>query len=370
MSEYTPNLNLFKYNTSTDGKEVFSIAQALNHNWDILDNLGSGRNIGEIVASTLPLEDAGLHLLDGALIDGSGIYSEFVQYIVNLYTNNPTANYFTDETTWQDTVTNYGVCGKFVYDSTNNTVRLPKVIGIIEGTTDVTALGDLVQAGLPNITGKITTNPNPFYNSRLTVSGALLNTTTTSNTAQGSASGYTGSGVALDASRSNPIYGNSATVQPQTIKILYYIVIATSTKTDIVVDIDEVVTDLNGKVDTDLTNATNSAKVMMSGMAMPSDTYIDLTLGSAKTTYTAPANGWFVIRKVATAAGQFLYMGNIPTSGHTTICWSRRAVNEQDIFEGFLPVKKNDVVQIDYSLGGSTDIFRFTYAVGSESEAN
>ena len=39
MSEYTPNLNLFKYNTSTDGKEVFSIAQALNHNWDILDNM-------------------------------------------------------------------------------------------------------------------------------------------------------------------------------------------------------------------------------------------------------------------------------------------------------------------------------------------
>jgi len=39
MSEYTPNLNLFKYNTSTDGKEIFSITQALNRNWDIIDNL-------------------------------------------------------------------------------------------------------------------------------------------------------------------------------------------------------------------------------------------------------------------------------------------------------------------------------------------
>lgn len=40
MSEYTPNLNLFKYNPTTDGKEVFSIEQALNHNWDILDGCG------------------------------------------------------------------------------------------------------------------------------------------------------------------------------------------------------------------------------------------------------------------------------------------------------------------------------------------
>lgn len=41
MSEYTPNLNLFKYNPTTDGKEIFSIEQALNQNWDILDGCGS-----------------------------------------------------------------------------------------------------------------------------------------------------------------------------------------------------------------------------------------------------------------------------------------------------------------------------------------
>lgn len=52
------------------------------------------------------------------------------------------------------------------------------------------------------------------------------------------------------------IYGNSNTVQPQTIKILYYIVVATSTKTGIQIDIDEIATDLNGKADVDLTNCT------------------------------------------------------------------------------------------------------------------
>ena len=37
MPQYTTNLKLFKYNTATDGKEVFSINEAMNYNWDILD---------------------------------------------------------------------------------------------------------------------------------------------------------------------------------------------------------------------------------------------------------------------------------------------------------------------------------------------
>lgn len=37
MSTTTANLGLFKYNTETDGNVAFSINQALNNNWDILD---------------------------------------------------------------------------------------------------------------------------------------------------------------------------------------------------------------------------------------------------------------------------------------------------------------------------------------------
>ena len=259
MSEYTPNLNLFKYNPSTDGKEVFSINQALNYNWDILDNLGSGRNIGEIVASTIPLTDAGLHLLDGSLIQGDGIYSDFVDYIANLYTDNPDANYFTDETTWQNSISQYGVCGKFVYDSLAHTVRLPKVTGIIEGTTDLTALGDLVEAGLPNITGALWggRNTSSAYTEAFHMTGS-----SSSKTSRADWGENLNSAVNFNASRSSSIYGNSTTVQPQTIKVLYYIVIATSTKTDIQVDIDEIATDLNGKADVDLTNVPSSKGIL------------------------------------------------------------------------------------------------------------
>lgn len=43
MSSTTPNLNLFKYDTATDGKEVFSIETALNDNWDLIDTAVNGK---------------------------------------------------------------------------------------------------------------------------------------------------------------------------------------------------------------------------------------------------------------------------------------------------------------------------------------
>ena len=42
MPEYTDNLKLFKYNTATDGKEVFSINASMNDNWDKIDAFAAG----------------------------------------------------------------------------------------------------------------------------------------------------------------------------------------------------------------------------------------------------------------------------------------------------------------------------------------
>lgn len=224
---------------------------------------GNSRNVGEIVASTIPLTDAGLHLLDGALISGSGSYSEFVDYIAGLVTDYP--DLFDTEANWQSAVTQYGVCGKFVYDSVNNTVRLPKITGIVEGTTDLTALGDLVEAGLPNISGVLgpSRTLHTYSGTSVPISGAFKKTSISGTTVIGSS----GSSAdvykyEIDASLSNSIYGNSTTVQPQTIKVLYYIVIATSTKTQIQVDIDEIATDLNGKADVDLSNVPTSKGIL------------------------------------------------------------------------------------------------------------
>ena len=67
----------------------------------------SSRNIGEIISSTMPLVDAGLHLLDGSLIRGGGVYDDFVNYIAEKYEEDPTANYFMQPQT-QTNVTKVG----------------------------------------------------------------------------------------------------------------------------------------------------------------------------------------------------------------------------------------------------------------------
>ena len=209
--------------------------------------------IGQIISSIIPLTDAGLHLLDGSVIQGGGIYNAFVQYIANLVNIYPQC--FTDETTWQNTVNSKGVCGKFVYNSTNNTVRLPKITGFIEGTVDSNALGDLIEAGLPNITGEFAVKAQPK-----TPTGAFYTISTGGGSYDNS---FTGNEViGFKASISNSIYGNSSTVQPQSIKVFYYIVVATTTKTDIEVDIDEVITDLNGKAnDADVVHKTGNETI-------------------------------------------------------------------------------------------------------------
>lgn len=252
----TFNLGEWVLGGTGDNEGIYKSLIANNVNNAITDttkwekiSMGASRNIGEMVASTIPLVDAGLHLLDGALLQ-YGSYQEFIDYIAGLVTDYP--DLFDTEANWQSAVAQYGVCGKFVYNSTNNTVRLPKITGIVEGTTDLTALGDLVEAGLPNIEGR------GFWGKNIVGTGAVRTFSTNSFAGTQSAAGETFN--EFDASLSNPIYGNSTTVQPQTIKVLYYIVIATSTKTQIQVDIDEIATDLNGKADRDGSNMVASVK--------------------------------------------------------------------------------------------------------------
>lgn len=242
-----------------------------NHNpvsspsyWRLLQLGGGGKNIGETVFSLLPLTDSGLHLLDGSLIVG-GSYAQFVSYMENLYNNNPTANYFCSEGDWQTTVTTYGACGKFVVNTVNHTVRLPKVTGMVEGTIDVTALGDLVEAGLPNIIGEIRgaegIGNQSFGETYVTnQSGALRAILGAQSSCADGPGAYDMIGFSFDASLSNSIYKNNFNkVQPQTIKGFFYLCIANVTKTDIEINIDEIATDLNGKADVDLTNVSNTS---------------------------------------------------------------------------------------------------------------
>lgn len=205
----------------------------------------SGLVFGSTIFSLIPLTEAGLHLLDGSLLNVGGIYDEAITKISALKSSNP--NLFTTEENWQQSVTTYGVCGKFVYTE-GVSLRLPKVTGFVEGTLDATALGDLVEAGLPNIYASFAGM------SHIAPYGAVRRADENVSPVTGAASGGGVANLILEASTWNAIYGKSTTVQPQSIKGYLYIVLATTTKTNVQVNIDNVVTDLNGKADRDLSN--------------------------------------------------------------------------------------------------------------------
>lgn len=215
------------------------------------------------------------------------------------YWSGVTPSWAATEAEYQQAISTYGVCGKFVFDPTNETVRLPKVTGLIEGTIDSSALGTLVEAGLPSIlhthtgtaassgahthsrgtmdiTGTIQGRPNHdgtntggLYSASGAFSfgkntGDKISSLTTGNM---STSKYNADKVTLKASNSwsgstsengahthtvttnsnssvNDIYGKSSTVQPQTIKGYLYIIVGTSATMDIPVDVSEIANDL------------------------------------------------------------------------------------------------------------------------------
>ena len=304
-------------------------------------NFKGGRNVGEIISSTLPLTDAGLHLLDGALLQ-YGIYKEFIDYIADLYTANPDANYFTTEALWQQSVTTYGVCGKFVYDSVANTVRLPKVTGIIEGTTDASALGDLIEAGLPAMTTGTAGGHNHSYTRYASLNGAY--TAAYNNGCLGG----TGDSTSWNGDHTHTIntgVRTTDTVQPQTIKAFYYIVIANSTKTEIQSDIDEITTDLNGKADTDLTNVTNKLSNNFLEKLTPDwDNRISMGLpeypiSTTANTFTCPSSGYISVH------------GNRSTAGYTlsvminSIAYGQAPAYSSLFYDGFFMVNKGDVIK-------------------------
>lgn len=227
---------------------------------------GSSRQIGEILTSTIPQTDAGLHLLDGTVINGSGAYADFYTFMVSLYSTAPQC--FCTEAQWQQAVSDYGVCGKFVLNTTAQTVRLPKYgDGIwskeqVYSGGSVPVFGNGYGLGLTNNSefGAFTNygyNGFSYYAAQVSYFGSVVGT-------QGHA--YGGSDNLSPSDRiigvptksqlgDNPEYsGLIADVSniTTTTKVYYYIVLATTTNTQVEIDINQVMTEVNNKVDKSL----------------------------------------------------------------------------------------------------------------------
>lgn len=345
-------------------------------------NGSSSRNIGEIVPSTIPLTDAGLHLLDGALL-ASGSYADFVDYIGDLYDSGDYMAIFDTEANWQAAVTLSGVCDKFVYDSVNNTVRLPKYgnqtftksptiastvpvkgNGVGAGWTDGTDTWGWVSAGAQ---GSCPNNLTTAYGKNVgtTDSGTnrISNTKVFGLTTDG-----TKSGMVADLS--------SITNYP--LNCYYYIVIATTTKTSIQVDIDEIATDLNGKADVDLLNINASCKpidgqwqslniTIASAVSSPTTENLQYDLSS----YLPVDNYLYEILLVAggttgSTSGNIVQIG-VKSSiiGVTQICTARTRTSSTVSSSGnlIIPVGLDRTIEVDKYSGntGTFNLFLLGY---------
>lgn len=131
------------------------------------------------------------------------------------------------------------------------------------------------------------------------------------------------------------------------------------------IDIDSIVTDLNGKADRDLTNVVGamsaSAKSNFARIGMPSDKYVSLTLGTSGATYTAPANGYFCCL-ISIAAGSINFYNKTVPYGEVGFMASMNA----GIYKGYVPARKGDVVCLQYVAPSSQTYtnLHFIYAEG------
>ena len=99
----------------------------------------------------------------------------------------------------------------------------------------------------------------------------------------------------------------------------------------------------------------------LSSLCMPSDKYMDLTLGASGSKYTAPANGWFFCRIAPATSGNSMLVLN---GNNMTL--SLKSTNNGNWLAGFIPIKKGKQCIIDYDnkLSNSDELLRFIYAEG------
>ena len=315
---------------------------------------GTKENIGDVKwsYSKLATDNSGrLPLFTGETIASANtIYPEFYNWVLAHTELQCTSAQY------EASLTTYGECAKYVIG--DGSLRLPLIKNYIKAANPSEGIKN-IEAGLPNITGKT----GRFAGRKEEGTGALRTVD------YGQSSGtrdeqHNSSRITFDASLSNPIYGKSSTVTPASTTLYPWVVAYTAAIPASTAQAAAFQQGLSGKADTNLGNLSAAGKALASGLGMPSNRYIDLTLGASGSTYTAPANGYFCLR------------GNSGISGNFQISFYNQTANFRQTVSGntyadwvstYIPAKKSDVVSLLYNnLTATSHSFLFIYAKGAE----
>ncbi len=220
--------------------------------------------------------------------------------------------------------------------------------------------GTVKEAGLPNITGVAdTVNIGKFFLGTSDYGGAISSVTTVTNVDGSAPTGLQTqtTGIDFNASRSNPIYGKSDTVQPPALTLLPCIKAFDAAVDSGLIDITGLANDLNDKADVDLSNVNAAGKAVIANLGMPSSTAVSLTYTEGGQ-FTVPADGYLVLRASTSQGG--IYIVNISNGIIVS------SISEREWALGCVsPVKKGDIVQVSSWQASSHSLF-FLYAEGSQ----
>lgn len=190
-----------------------------------------------------------------------------------------------------------GVAWYYIIDTTNQRFKLPRTkfgfTGIRSG------VGNYVEAGVPNITGGFTTDPNGGV-----ISGTAFYSGGTSDT-NGYGTAILGlRAIYLDASRSSSVYGNSDTVQPKATEMYLYFYVGNFTQTALENTAGVTTETLNRKADLDLANVLANIDFVVESQ-LP-------TAENGYTWYRKYKSGWVEQGGVSTTANDTFVTINLP----------------------------------------------------------
>ena len=333
------------------------------------------RNIGEIFFSLMPIEDdETVHLLDGSLLTlgTDDKYTELFSLVDKWYTSGSYPSLFAAEQTWQASVSTYGACGAFVYNKSAGTLRLPKVTNtFLEGTLNAASLGNLVPAGVPNITGGIIPvgddGTGGVVLSSVRSEGSLYYSASTSTVPNYGGTSGNGYSLKFDASKSSAIYGASNTVQPQSIRGYYYMVVSHPVVSEL---------DISNKADIDLSNLNAAGQKVLREAGFPSSSYIEMSWtgtnisgpDEAMMTFTAPFTGYCVFSQLNSSGSSQAFLDMVfwlDASVPQSVIGLRQFVPPTYGTRSWIPMVEGGNVKVTSTLFGVIYSFVCVRAIGS-----
>jgi hypothetical protein len=240
-----------------------------------------GKNIGEVFysQSSLAADNPGaLPLFTGETIaNADEVYPAFWAWL------NDHSRLQISAADYATTLSTYGECAKYVIDTVNKTITLPLLKNFVKmaNTNDGITEGE---AGLPNITA----STYHSYENFTDLSGAFY-TDTAWNYGDASNAAARPCVLKFDASRSNPIYGNSNTVTPAHTTLYPWVFAFNVAVSASVAQAAEFQGALTGKADTSLANIVSSAATNLNtaGIRTVTETYVN-----GASWYRVWSDGW------------------------------------------------------------------------------